>query len=130
MKVGKLILEFFILVIIGMFVNILYNIIDRVFIGYILDIGVLVMGGVGIVMLLMLIILVFGMLVGIGIVIKVFIKFGENDKEGVEKFLGNVFVLLIIISICLIILGFIFIDCFLIMFGVSDNILIYGREFI
>ncbi|AGX41138.1 MATE family efflux transporter [Clostridium saccharobutylicum] len=130
MKVGKLILEFSIPAIIGMLVNTLYNIIDRVFIGHIPDIGALAMGGVGIAMPLMLIILAFGMLVGIGTATKVSIKLGENDKEGAEKLLGNAFVLLIIISICLTILGFIFTDRLLIMFGASDNILIYGREFI
>lgn len=130
MKVGKLILEFSVPAIIGMLVNTLYNIIDRVFIGHIPDIGALAMGGVGIAMPLMLIILAFGMLVGIGTATKVSIKLGENDKEGAEKLLGNAFVLLIIISVCLTILGFIFTDPLLIMFGASNNILIYGREFI
>jgi Na+-driven multidrug efflux pump len=60
MKIGKLILEFSIPAIIGMIVNTLYNIIDRIFIGHIEGIGNLAMAGVGVTMPLMFVILAFG----------------------------------------------------------------------
>ncbi len=130
MKIGKLILEFSIPAIIGMLVNTLYNIIDRIFIGHIEGIGNIAMAGVGITMPLMTIILAFGMLIGIGTATKISIKLGQHDKEGAEKLLGNAFTLIIIISIFLTIVGIIFSNPLLRVFGASENIIGYGEEFI
>lgn len=130
MKIGKLILEFSIPAIIGMLVNTLYNIIDRIFIGHIEGIGNIAMAGVGITMPLMTIILAFGMLIGIGTATKISIKLGQHDKEGAEKLLGNAFTLIIIISIFLTIVGMIFSNPLLRVFGASENIIGYGEEFI
>ena len=130
MKVGKLILEFSIPAVIGMLVNTLYNIIDRVFIGHIEGIGTLAMAGVGITMPLMFIILAFGMLIGIGTATRISIKLGQHDKEGAEKHLGNAFTLIIITSIFLTILGLLFANPLLKMFGASENIIGYGEQFI
>lgn len=130
LNIGKLILEFSVPAIIGMMVNTLYNIIDRVFIGHIPDIGKLAMAGVGIAMPLMTIIMAFGMLIGIGTATKISIKLGQNDKQGAEKLLGNAFTLLLITGISLTVIGLIFTEPLLKMFGASDTILIYGKEFI
>lgn len=130
MNVGKLLLEFSIPAIIGMLVNTLYNIIDRIFIGHIEGIGSLAMAGIGVTMPLMIIIMAFGMLIGIGTATQISIKLGEHNKEGAEKLLGNAFTLIIIISIFLTILGLIFANPLLKMFGASENIIGYGEEFI
>lgn len=129
-EIGKLLLEFSIPAIIGMLVNTLYNIIDRIFIGHIEGIGNLAMAGVGITMPIMFVLLAFGMLIGIGTATKISIKLGEHDKEGAEKLLGNAFTLIIIISIFLTVFGLIFTNPLLKMFGASDNIIGYGEEFI
>lgn len=130
MKVGKLLLKFSIPAIIGMLVNTLYNIIDRIFIGHIEGIGNLAMAGVGVTMPLMFIILAFGMLIGIGTATRISIKLGQHDKEGAEKHLGNAFTLIIIISILLTIFGLLFANPLLKMFGASENIIGYGEQFI
>lgn len=130
MNVGKLILEFSIPAIIGMLVNTLYNIIDRIFIGHIEGIGNLAMAGVGVTMPLMFIIMAFGMLIGIGTATKVSIKLGQHDKEAAEKHLGNAFTLIIIISIFLTVFGLIFANPILKAFGASENIIGYGEQFI
>lgn len=130
MKIGKLILEFSIPAIIGMLVNTLYNIIDRIFIGHIEGIGNLAMAGVGITMPLMFVILAFGMLIGIGTATRISIKLGQHDKEGAEKHLGNAFTLIIIISIILTVFGLAFSNPLLKMFGASENIIGYGEQFI
>jgi len=130
MSVGKLLLEFSIPAIIGMLVNTLYNIIDRIFIGHIEGIGNLAMAGVGVTMPLMTIILAFGMLIGIGTATKISIKLGEHDKESAEKLLGNAFTLIIIISIFLTVFGLVFSNPLLKMFGASENIIGYGEDFI
>lgn len=129
-EIGKLLLEFSIPAIIGMLVNTLYNIIDRIFIGHIEGIGNLAMAGVGITMPIMFVLLAFGMLIGIGTATKISIRLGEHDKEGAEKLLGNAFTLIIIISIFLTVFGLIFTNPLLKMFGASDNIIGYGEEFI
>ena len=129
-EIGKLLLEFSVPAIIGMLVNTLYNIIDRIFIGHIEGIGNLAMAGVGITMPTMFVLLAFGMLIGIGTATKISIKLGEHDKEGAEKLLGNAFTLIIIISIFLTVFGLIFANPLLRMFGASDNIIGYGEQFI
>lgn len=73
-KVGKLFLEYFIFVIIGMILILLYNIIDSVFIGY--GVGVMVILGLVIFFLLMNLLVVFCILVGVGGVIIFFICLG------------------------------------------------------
>ena len=80
-KISKLLIEFSIPAIIGMLVNTLYNIIDRMFIGHIPEIGHLAIAGVGITMPLMTIIMAFGMLIGIGTATRISIKLGEGKKN-------------------------------------------------
>ena len=65
-SIGKLLLKYSIPAIIGMMVNALYNIVDRMFIGRIPNVGTLALTGVGITMPIMSILLAFGMLIGIG----------------------------------------------------------------
>lgn len=129
-KVGKLLFEFSIPAIIGMLVNSLYNVIDRIFIGHIKGVGELAMAGVGVTMPLMLIIMAFGMLIGIGTATKISIRLGQHDKEGAEKLLGNAFSLVIVTSILITILGLVFVDPLLKVFGASNNIIGYSKEFI
>ena len=116
-KIGKLLLEFSIPAIIGMIVNTLYNIIDRMFIGHIPEVGNLAIAGVGITMPLMTVIMAFGMLVGIGTATRISISLGQHNKEKAERYLGNAFSLIIIIGILLTIVGLVFMDPFLRAFG-------------
>lgn len=129
-KIGKLLLEFSIPAIIGMIVNTLYNIIDRMFIGHIPEVGNLAIAGVGITMPLMTVIMAFGMLVGIGTATRISISLGQHNKEKAERYLGNAFSLIIIIGILLTIVGLVFMDPFLRAFGASDNIIIYAEQYI
>lgn len=125
----KLLLSFSIPAIVGMVVNTLYNIIDRMYIGRIEGIGPLALTGVGITMPIMTIILAFGMLVGIGTAARVSLKLGEHNKDSAEEHLGNAFTLIIIISIAITILGLIFLDPILGVFGASENTEIYARQY-
>ena len=130
LKISKLLLEFSIPAIIGMVVNTLYNIIDRMFIGHIPEVGNLAIAGVGITMPLMTIIMAFGMLIGIGTATRISISLGQHHKEKAEKFLGNAFSLIIIISILLTVVGLVFMDPLLRAFGASDNIIVYAEQYI
>ncbi|WP_024614137.1 MATE family efflux transporter [Clostridium sp. Ade.TY] len=128
-KISKLLRVFSVPAIVGMVVNTLYNIIDRMYIGNIKGVGQLAITGVGITMPIMTIILGFGMLVGIGTAARVSLKLGEHDKESAEKHLGNAFTLIVIISILITIVGLIFLDPILKMFGASNATEIYAREY-
>ncbi|MBW6411090.1 MATE family efflux transporter [Clostridium weizhouense] len=128
--IGKLLLEFSIPAIIGMLVNTLYNIIDRIYIGHIPEVGNLAITGVGITLPLMTILLAFGMLVGIGTATRISIKLGEHDKESAEHHLGNAFTLLLIISVILTIIGLSFMKPLLNMFGASTNTIGYAIDYI
>lgn len=128
-KISKLLIQFSVPAIIGMMVNTLYNIIDRMYIGNISGIGSLAITGVGITMPIMTIILAFGMLVGIGTSARVSLKLGEHKKEEAEKHIGNAFTLIAIISLVITIIGFIGLDDILKMFGASPDTEVYAREY-
>lgn len=127
-SVGKLLLEFSIPAIIGMMVNSLYIIIDRIFIGRV--VGAMAISGVSLTFPIGIIIMGFGMLVGIGAATRISIRLGEHKKEEAEKILGNAFILLIIVSLFVSALGLAFVDPMLRAFGASDNTLGYAKEFI
>jgi len=100
-SVGKLLVRFSIPAIIGMFVNAIYNIVDRIYIGHGVDeLGI---AGVGLVMPIMMIIQAFSMLVGIGANSLFSIRLGEGRSDEVEKIMGNAFTLLFLIpGVCII----------------------------
>lgn len=128
-KISKLLLKFSIPAIVGMLVNALYNIIDRMFIGHIPEVGNLAITGIGVTMPISTIILGFGMLVGVGTAATISIKLGQNKKDEAEKILGNAFTLIIIISLAITAIGLIWGKNILTLFGASDSTLIYAQEY-
>ena len=128
-KISKLLMEFSIPAIIGMVVNTLYNIVDRMYIGNIKDIGGLALTGVGITMPIMTIIMAFGMLIGIGTSARISLKLGEHKREEAEKHLGNAFTLIIIASVLITIIGLVFMHKILGLFGASADTEVYAREY-
>lgn len=128
--VGKLLWQFSIPAIVGMLVTALYNIIDRIYIGNIPNVGSVAITGVGITLPIMTIIMAFGMLVGIGTSARVSLTLGEGKKDEAEKLLGNAFTLLIIIGIAISILGIVFGEKILFIFGASKNTIYYAKEYI
>ena len=127
-KVGKLLLKFSIPAIVGMLVNALYNVIDRIFIGR--GIGKLALSGVTVTFPIATIILAFGMLIGIGTAALISIKLGQQKKEEAEHILGNAFTLIIIISMIVTVVGLIFLEPMLLKFGASKDTLPYAKEYI
>lgn len=128
--IGKLLLQYSIPAIIGMVVNALYNIVDRMFIGNIPDIGSLAITGVGITMPIMTIVLAFGMLIGIGTTANISLNLGKGNRPTAEKLLGNAFTLSIIVGLAIAITGTIFANPILNLFGASENTLFYAKEYI
>lgn len=128
--IWKLLLKYSIPAIIGMIVNALYNVVDRIFIGHIPDVGALAITGVGVTMPIMTIILAFGMLIGVGATANISIKLGQGKREEAETIIGNTITLSIIVSLAISVIGILFGDSILKMFGASDATLYYAKSYI
>lgn len=115
--------------IIGQLVSLLYNMVDRMYIGHIPKIGGDALTGIGVTAPILIIISAFSVLVGMGGAPIASIKMGEKDDKGAEKIIGNCFVALIIISVILTGFLMIFNEKLLIMFGASDKTLPYALEY-
>ena len=126
-KVWKLLLKFSIPAIIGMMVNALYNVVDRMYIG---RLGPLAMTGIGLNLPFMTMLLAFGMLVGIGSAAIISIRLGQNKKDEAEKILGNAFTLLFIIFTIVMVLSYIFKTDLLYIFGASSETIGYADDYI
>ncbi|GAA0729246.1 MATE family efflux transporter [Clostridium malenominatum] len=129
-SIGKLLMKFSVPAIIGMVVNALYNMVDRIFIGNIGGgVGALAISGIAVGYPLTLINMAFAMLIGIGSSTMISIKLGEKKKEEAEKILGNAFVLIIIISILIGVIGLTFLEDLLKIFGGSPDTLPYAKGY-
>ncbi|MBU3129130.1 MATE family efflux transporter [Clostridium tagluense] len=130
-SIGKLLMKFSIPAIVGMLVNALYNVVDRVFIGHIGGgIGKIALTGVTVTFPISTIIMAFGMLVGIGTAALISIKLGQQKKEEAEHILGNALTLIIITSLIVTAVGLIFLEPMLLKFGASSETLPYAKEYI
>lgn len=126
-NIGKLLLRFSVPAIVGMMVNAMYNVVDRIFIGK--GVGSLGIAGIFVGYPLSLILMAFSMLIGIGGNALVSIKLGEKREKEAEIILGNSFLLLILINTIISILGFIFLEPLLKLFGASKNIMPYSIDY-
>ena len=127
-KVLNLLVKFSIPAIIGMLVNGLYTIVDRIFVGN--GVGSLGMAGAAIGIPISFILMAFGMLIGIGANTLVSIRLGEQKKEEAEQIMGNAFVLLVTIPIFLTITGLYFLEPLLSLLGASEAVMPYAKTFI
>ncbi|MCR4436019.1 MAG: MATE family efflux transporter [Clostridiales bacterium] len=125
-KISKLLLSFSVPAIVGMIVSALYNVIDRIFIGN--SAGSLGIAGISIGFPIMMVQSALGMMVGIGATALMSIKLGEQKKEEAEKIVGNAITLLLIVSITMTLLVF-FLDPLLRIFGASDEVMPYARDY-
>ena len=107
----------------------LYNIVDRMYIGHIKDVGALALTGVGVCMPLIMIISAFAALVGNGGAPRASIYMGKKDTDTAQKILANCFSLQIILSIILTIILLIGNKTFLLAFGASENTISYAVNY-
>ena len=98
--VGKLLLKLALPTVAAQIINMLYNIVDRIYIGHIKDVGALALTGVGVCMPLIMIVAACAALISNGGAPRATIFMGKGDKESAEKTLGNCFSLLINFYLC------------------------------
>lgn len=127
--VGKLLLKLAIPTITAQLINMFYNIVDRIYIGHIKDVGALALTGVGVCMPLIMIVAAFAALVGSGGAPRASIFMGKGEQENAEKTLGNCFTLQIIISVILTAVLLIFNRPLLLSFGASENTISYAVSY-
>ena len=127
--VGKLLLKLSIPAIAAQIINLLYNLVDRVYIGHIPNEGSLALTGVGVCMPVIMIVSAFAALISSGSAPRASMAMGKGDNNEAEKILGNSFSLQIIISVILTAILLIFNKPLLVAFGASDNTIEYALSY-
>ena len=126
---GKLLLKLALPTVAAQLINMLYNIVDRIYIGHIPEIGAAALTGVGVCMPLIMIVSAFAALVGYGGAPRASIFMGKKDRVSAEKTLGNCFVLQVLISVVLTAILLIWNRDLLMAFGASENTIEYGVRY-
>ena len=127
--VGRLLLQLALPTVAAQVINMLYNIVDRIYIGHIPEVGTLALTGVGVCMPLIMIVTAFAAFVGYGGAPRASIFMGKGDDQSAEKTLGNCFVIQIMISAVLTAALLLWNRDFLMAFGASENTIEYGVSY-
>lgn len=125
-RVSKLLAQLAIPAVVAQVINLLYNIVDRIYIGHIPDIGASALTGVGLFTPILMLLNAFAMLAGSGGAPRAAIAMGQQDQKGAEKIMGNCFALLLLLAVVLTTMGYIFAPQLLRMFGASDVTIPYA----
>ena len=127
--IGKLLLKLAVPTVVAQLVNMLYNIVDRIYIGHMPGDGSLALTGVGVCLPLIMIISAFAALVASGGAPRASIAMGKGDHDLAEKLLGGCFTLQIVISAILTAVMLIWSRDLLLMFGASENTIGYAADY-
>lgn len=127
-KIGALLLRLSLPATVGMMVNALYNVVDTIFIGR--GVGSLAIGGLAIAFPIQMVIMSFALMVGIGAASAISRSLGAKNVEKADYVAGNAFISIAVLSLILMILGLSFTDPMLRLFGATDTLLPYARDYI
>ena len=128
-SVKKLMVQMAVPALVGQVVNLLYNIVDRIYIGHLPGVGGAALTGVGLFSPILMLITAFAMLCGAGGAPRAAIAMGQGDKEKAEKILANCFTMLMILAVILTTVFYFAAPTLLRLFGASDATLPYGVEY-
>lgn len=126
---GRLLMKLALPTVAAQIINMLYNIVDRIYIGHIPGEGALALTGVGVCMPLILIVSAFAAFVGYGGAPRASIFMGKGDYESAEKTLANCFLLQILVSAVLTAVLLLWNRDLLLTFGASENTIEYGVSY-
>lgn len=127
--IGKLLLRLALPTLAAQIINMLYNIVDRIYIGHIPHVGAAALTGVCVCMPLIMIVSAFAALVGYGGSPRASIYLGKKDVESAEKILGNCFTMQILVSLILTAVLIIWNRDLLLAFGASENTIPYANSY-
>ena len=128
-SIPKLFFKLAIPAVVAQVVNLLYNIVDRIYIGHIPEIGASALTGVGLFASIMMFITAFSLLAGAGGAPLASIALGKNDKDHAEKIMTNSFLLLLVFAAILTVVIYILAPTLLTMFGASEVTLPYAVDY-
>ena len=125
-----LLVEFSIPAIIGMLVNAIYNIVDRMFIGNAPELGAIGLAGISICYPVTLVLMAISLMIGMGGATRFSIALGQGKKEEAGKYMGNGLTLTIILGLVFMILGNVFLAPMLRLLGASKTVLPYAENYL
>lgn len=128
-SVPKLMLDLAVPAVVAQLINMLYNIVDRIYIGHIPDAGASALTGVGLFLPILMMLNAFAMLAGSGGAPRAAIAMGQGDRAGAQKILGNCFSVLMLFSAVLTVAFYVTAPWLLRLFGASDVTLPYGLAY-
>ena len=128
-RIGKLLAKLAIPAVVAQIINLLYNIVDRMFIGHMPEVGAAALTGAGLFMPILMLINAFAMLVGAGGAPRAAIAMGQKDNDRAEKIVGNSFSLLLIFAVILTAVFYFACPTLLRWFGASDATLPYAVDY-
>jgi putative MATE family efflux protein len=126
-RIPQLLWRFSVPAVIGMIVNSLYNIVDRIFIGN--AVGSLGIAGITIGFPIMMLVMACDMLVSLGAAALISIKLGEGKQQEAEQVMGNAMVLMVFVSLLIMTLGLIFLQPLLQVFGASPDVMPFAYDY-
>jgi len=127
-KISKLLFNLSLPATIGMIVNALYNLVDTIFVGRGVD--PLAIGGLTIAFPIQMIIMAFAQMIGIGAASAISRSLGANDIEKADSIAGNAFLSIVVLSSITVMFGLIFIDPLLKLFGATETLLPYAKDYL
>ena len=129
-RLVPLILNLAIPAVIAQLINVLYNIVDRMYIGHIPEIGAQALTGLGVTFPIIMIVSAFSSFAGAGGAPLASIELGRGNREGAEKILGNAVTMLLFFSVVLTLFFQITKRPLLYLFGASDNTIEYASQYL
>ncbi|MCI8360122.1 MAG: MATE family efflux transporter [Clostridiales bacterium] len=129
-KISKLLWEFSFPATVGMLVNAIYNVVDRLFIGHAPHLGQLGLAALTIAFPMMMILMAFAIMIGVGGSTLFSIHMGRGEPRQAERYLGSAVSIMIAVSVVFTVLGLIFIDPLLQLFGADAEVLPLAREYL
>ncbi|MGI6018667.1 MAG: MATE family efflux transporter [Marvinbryantia sp.] len=127
--IGRLLVKMSLPAIVAQLINLLYNLVDRVYIGHMPENGALALTGVGVCMPIIMIVTAFAALVSNGSAPRASMVMGKGDPDAAEEILGNSFILQLIISAVLTAILLLFNRPLLLAFGASENTIEYATQY-
>lgn len=127
---GKLMVSMALPAVAAQIINVLYNIVDRIYIGHIAGYGELALTGVGLTAPILMVISAFSAFAGMGGAPQASIQLGKKNYEQAERILGSSIAMLLVFSVTLTALFQVFKVPILYLFGASDNTIIYAEQYI
>lgn len=129
-KILPLLVEFSVPAIIGMLVNAIYNVVDRMFIGNAVNLGAIGIAGITISYPITLVLMAISLMVGVGGATRFSISLGKKEREKAGIYQGNAVVLTVIFGLIFMIFGNVFIDPILRVLGASEKVMPYASDYL